>query len=154
MVLEPSHAPELPLKALLATRFCLMHACAMEDLCNKAAERLGLLSLTSHRMLSMWKNTDTMLQGDHFTLLDMEARPFFEDTLSGKAAGMFWCWGRSLAWLRILEAFVPEDLSLLEQPAGANTMENPTSMQIQYAAASVRCSPGAEVSRMPRIYGE
>ncbi|CAE7252974.1 unnamed protein product [Symbiodinium natans] len=61
-------------EGVMVRLFCLMHACAMEDLCNK---------------------------GDHFTLLDMEA-------------------------------FVPEDLSLLEQPAGANTMENPTSMQIQY----------------------
>ncbi|CAE7530622.1 unnamed protein product [Symbiodinium sp. CCMP2592] len=54
--------------------FCLMHACAMEDLCNK---------------------------GDHFKLLD-------------------------------IEAFLPEDLKLLEQPDGANTLENPISMQIQY----------------------
>ncbi|CAE7737829.1 unnamed protein product [Symbiodinium pilosum] len=61
-------------EGVLVRLFCLMHACAMEDLCNK---------------------------GDHFKLLD-------------------------------IEAFVTEDLALLKQPANANTLENPKSMQIQY----------------------
>jgi len=61
-------------EGVMVRLFCLMHACAMEDLCNK---------------------------GDHFKLLD-------------------------------IEAFLPEDLKLLEQPDGANTLENPISMQIQY----------------------
>ncbi|CAE7943440.1 unnamed protein product [Symbiodinium necroappetens] len=61
-------------EGVMVRLFCLMHACAMEDLCNK---------------------------GDHFKLLD-------------------------------IEVFLPEDLKLLEQPDGANTLENPISMQIQY----------------------
>ena len=32
------------------------------------------------------------------------------------------------------QAFVTEDLVLLKQPANANTLENPKSMQIQYVA--------------------
>ena len=38
----------------------------------------------------------------------------------------------------MFQAFLPEDLKLLEQPDGANTLENPISMQIQYAESQAK----------------